>query len=129
MHKVAKVLVAAVAIAHLYFMILQMALWQQPAFGLRTFDMTPEEAASSAALALNQGLYNGFLSAGLLWSAFGIRDEAHRTRNLSFFLGFILIAGIVGAITATPAILVVQGLPALAALVLVRAASPKAARR
>jgi putative membrane protein len=127
MRNAGNVLVALIALAHVYFMILEMFLWQSPEFGLRIFDMTPEEAASSATLALNQGLYNGFLAAGLLWSAFLLRDERHRIHNLSFFLSVVLIAGIVGGLTATGSILLVQGLPALIALVVVRAAPLKPA--
>jgi putative membrane protein len=127
MRNAGNVLVALIALAHVYFMILEMFLWQSPEFGLRIFDMTPEQAATSQTLALNQGLYNGFLAAGLLWSAFVLRDERHRVRNLSFFLGFVVIAGIVGGLTASGTIFLVQGLPALIALGVVRAARLQAA--
>ena len=66
---VANILVALVALLHVGFLVLEMFLWTTP-FGLKTFNMTPEVAASSAVLAANQGLYNGFLAAGLVWGLF-----------------------------------------------------------
>ena len=111
----ATLLVALVALLHLYFLVLEMFLWQQP-IGLRTFGMTAEVAAQSATLAANQGLYNGFLAAGLIWSLLRKKDTLHLQ---VFFLGCIIVAGIFGAATAKMSILFVQALPAALALVLV----------
>lgn len=111
----ANVLVALVAIVHAYFLVLEMFLWTTP-LGLRTFGMTQEVANSSAVLAANQGLYNGFLAAGLAWGLFA------RERSLAikvFFLGCVIVAGIYGGVTAKASILVVQALPAALALMLV----------
>lgn len=115
MKKVATALVAIIAIEHLYILVLEMFLWTKP-LGLRTFGLTPEFAQASAALAANQGLYNGFLAAGLIWSLFRKQD----TIALQvFFLGCIIVAGIFGALTAKPSILWVQAAPALIALLAV----------
>ena len=111
----ATLLVALVALLHLYFLVLEMFLWQQP-IGLRTFGMTAEVAAQSATLAANQGLYNGFLAAGLIWSLLRKKDTLHLK---VFFLGCIIVAGIFGALTAKMSILFVQALPAALALALV----------
>jgi len=114
MKKAASVLVAFVAIEHLYILVLEMFLWTRPA-GLSAFGLTPEFAEQTAVLAANQGLYNGFLAAGLIWSL--IRKEDGNSIRV-FFLGCIIVAGIFGAITAKPSILYVQAAPALIALVL-----------
>ena len=110
----AAVLVSLVAALHVYFLVLEMFLWQTP-FGMRTFGTTPEFAAASAVLAANQGLYNGFLAAGLLWALlrYGVVGGRH---ILSFFLLCVLIAGSYGGATVHPRILLVQALPALIAL-------------
>jgi putative membrane protein len=100
------------ALLHAYFMLLEMYFWTKP-LGLKVFGMRPEVAEASKALALNQGLYNGFLVAGLVW-AFVSQDN----RVFLFFLGCMLVAGIVGALSVHPKIFFVQGLPALLALVL-----------
>src|SRR5439155_16484276 len=94
-----------------------MFLWTTP-FGRRTFRMTPEFAEASRTLAANQGLYNGFLAAGLFWGlgAFGI---AAGRPILTFFLGCVIVAGLYGAASVSKRILVVQALPALLALALV----------
>lgn len=113
MKKVAIALVAFVAIEHLYILVLEMFLWTKPA-GLRAFGLTPEFAEQTAVLAANQGLYNGFLAAGLIWGL--IRKEDGAPIRM-FFLSCIIIAGIFGAITAKPSILYVQAAPALVALV------------
>jgi putative membrane protein len=113
MKKVATALVTLVAIEHLYILVLEMFLWTKPA-GLRAFDLTPEFAEQTAVLAANQGLYNGFLAAGLIW-ALSRNDEGYSLRV--FFLGCVIIAGVFGAITAKPSILYVQAAPALVALV------------
>ena len=114
MKKVANVLVAIVAIEHLYIMVLEMFLWTKPA-GMRAFALTPEFAEQTAVLAANQGLYNGFLAAGLIW---GLLRKDDGTSVRVFFLSCIIIAGVFGAITAKPSILFVQAAPALLALIL-----------
>ncbi len=113
MRKVATVLVALVAIEHLYILVLEMFLWTKPP-GLRAFGLTPEFAEQTAVLAANQGLYNGFLAAGLIWGLFRKNDG---TAIQVFFLSCIVIAGIFGAMTAKPSILYVQAAPALLALI------------
>lgn len=117
MSAVAAGFVALVALLHVYFLVLEMFLWQT-AFGMETFGTTPEVAASSAVLAANQGLYNGFLAAGLLWAlaSYGVvRGRA----ILTFFLLCVVVAGIYGGATANPRILLVQAVPAVVALALV----------
>ena len=113
----ATVLVALVALLHLYFLVLEMFLWDKPA-GRRAFGTTAEFAAASKALAANQGLYNGFLAAGLLWSL--MLGEAGRP-VLVFFLGCVIVAGLFGAVTASRTILLVQALPGALALAAVLA--------
>ena len=114
MHYLPLVLVSLVAIEHVYIMVLEMFLWTKPK-GLKTFGMTQEEAENSKVLAANQGLYNGFLAAGLLWgllhsnSLFGHQIQI-------FFVCCVIVAAIYGGITAKRSILVVQGLPAMLAL-------------
>jgi len=112
---VANLVVALVAILHVYFLVLEMFLWDKPA-GLRAFGQTPEQAAASKVLAANQGLYNGFLAAGLLW---GLILGAAGTDVKIFFLCCVLVAGLYGAATASRKILFVQALPAAIGLVLV----------
>lgn len=111
----ANVVVGLVALLHLYFLVLEMFLWDKPV-GLRTFGHTKEAAAASRVLAANQGLYNGFLAAGLIW---GLARGAAGTDIKVFFLACVLIAGVYGALTASRKILYVQALPAAIALVLV----------
>jgi putative membrane protein len=113
LHHPAFIAVLIVAFLHVYFMILESFLWTKPA-GMRAFGLTPETAASSRILAMNQGLYNGFLAAGLLWGAHG----GGRAVTL-FFLGFVIIAGVFGGITASRKILLVQALPGLIAFIMV----------
>jgi putative membrane protein len=108
-----------VAIAHLAFLVLEMFLWDHP-IGRRVFSMTPEVSASSAVLAMNQGLYNGFLAAGVLWGVLGRRNDI-----LYFFLACVIAAGVFGAITAKPSIFIVQALPAILALCFVVLASAR----
>jgi len=110
----ANVVIAVVALLHVYFLVLEMFLWDKPA-GLRAFGHTAEAAAASKVLAANQGLYNGFLAAGLLW---GLSLGVGGTHIKIFFLLCVLIAGIYGALTASRKILFVQALPALLALIL-----------
>ena len=114
MSKAASVLIAFVAVEHLAFLVLEMFLWTTP-FGHQVFGLTPAFAEQSSALAANQGLYNGFLAAGLIWSL--IRKEDAYAIKI-FFLVCVVVAGIFGAITVKTSILIVQGTPALAALLL-----------
>lgn len=118
MKKIASGLVGLIALLHVYFLVLEMFLWTKP-MGLKTFGMTQEVANASAVLAGNQGLYNGFLAAGLVWGLFTKRDAQ---RICTFFLGCIVVAGVYGGLTAKLSILFIQALPALIALVLVRLA-------
>ena len=113
----AAVMIAIVAALHIYFLVLEMFLWRTP-FGLRTFRMTKEVADSSAVLAANQGLYNGFLAAGLLWSLLAYGVEGGRP-ILTFFLLCVIVAGIYGAATVSRRILFIQAVPAAIALILV----------
>lgn len=116
MRLVATVVIALVAGLHLYFLVLEMFLWRTP-FGRRTFGTTAEAAESSAVLAANQGLYNGFLAAGLIWGlvAYGVTGGRP---ILTFFLACIVVAGVFGAVTVSRRILIVQALPAAIAAAL-----------
>ena len=114
MQVAANVVVLLVALLHIYFLILEMFLWDKPA-GLRAFGQTRESAAATKVLAANQGLYNGFLAAGLLW---GLCQGAAGTEFKLFFLACVLIAGLYGAATASRKILYIQALPALIGLAL-----------
>lgn len=111
----ANIAVALVALLHVYFLVLEMLLWDRPA-GLRVFGHTIEAARATKVLAANQGLYNGFLAAGLVW---GLLLGPAGTAIKVFFLACVLIAGVFGALTASRKILVVQALPAAIALALV----------
>jgi putative membrane protein len=113
MNLIANVLVVLVAILHLGFLVLEMFLWDHP-YGRKTFKMTPEYSKASASLAANQGLYNGFLAAGLIWGLI--------TANVPvqlFFLLCVIIAGIYGGFTAKRSILYMQALPGVLALITV----------
>jgi putative membrane protein len=113
---VATVLVALVALLHSWFLTLEMFLWEQP-IGLKTFRNTPEKAALTAVLAKNQGLYNGFLVAGLVWGLGLAFQGAPEARSVeTFFLGCVVVAGAYGAATVSPRIFLVQGVPALLGL-------------
>jgi putative membrane protein len=114
---VANVLVGLVAALHLYFLVLEMFLWDTPT-GHRTFGLEPAFATESRTLAANQGLYNGFLAAGLVWGL-----VIDRTDVKVFFLACVIVAGAYGAATVSRRILFVQALPALVGLVLVLAAA------
>jgi putative membrane protein len=109
----AKVLIAATALLHLYFLVLEMFLWKRP-LGRKTFKTSAEHAEITATLAANQGLYNGFLSAGLLWSLLAAETMARPLAT--FFLGCVIVAGVFGAATVSRRILFVQAFPALIAL-------------
>ncbi|HQU90312.1 MAG TPA: DUF1304 domain-containing protein [Denitromonas sp.] len=106
--------IALVALIHAYILVLEMFLWDKPA-GLRAFGQTLEAARASKVLAANQGLYNGFLAAGLIW---GLSLGAEGGSVKVFFLLCVLIAGVYGAATASRKILFVQALPAAVGLVL-----------
>jgi putative membrane protein len=108
-------LVGLVALLHLYFLVLEMFFWNKP-LGRRVFGLTPEFAQASAALAANQGLYNGFLAAGLLW---GLMLGPAGSGIKIFFLGCVIVAGLFGALTANRRILWVQAVPGAIALLLV----------
>jgi putative membrane protein len=113
---IANCLVALVAALHVYFLVLEMFLWTKP-LGLKTFRNTPEKAADSAVLAANQGLYNGFLAAGLVWGLFQ-SVQAFAFQIKTFFLLCVIVAGIYGAVTVSGRILYVQAAPAALALIL-----------
>jgi putative membrane protein len=115
MNMAANIVVALVALLHVYFLVLEMFLWDKP-LGLRVFGQTKEAAAASKVLAANQGLYNGFLAAGLLW---GLSLGTSGSSIKIFFLCCVLIAGLYGAATASRKILFVQATPAAIGLALV----------
>jgi len=119
MSTVANVVIAIIALLHLWFLILEMFLWTKPS-GRRAFGTTAEFAEQSKALAANQGLYNGFLAAGLVWGL--CLDGSAGFHVKVFFLACVLIAGIFGGLTASRKILWIQALPAAIGLVLVHLA-------
>jgi putative membrane protein len=113
---IAKILIALVALEHIYFLVLEMFLWTKP----RTraaFGMSAEQAEQTKVLAGNQGLYNGFLAAGLAWSL--IAPAGSATQLALFFLGCVVVAGIYGGFTANKRIWALQALPAAVALLAV----------
>jgi putative membrane protein len=103
-------LVGLVALLHLWFLVLEMFFWDHRV-GRKVFGLDPDFSARSRTLAANQGLYNGFLAAGLVWGAVAAKDDV-----LMFFLGCVIVAGVYGAMTVKPRIFYVQALPALLAL-------------
>ena len=113
----ANIVIALVALLHAYFLVLEMFLWDKP-YGMRTFKLTPEFAAASKGLAANQGLYNGFLVAGLAWGLYlgeaGIHVKV-------FFLACVIVAGLFGGATVNRKILFVQAIPGIIALALLLA--------
>jgi len=113
MNILANVVIGIVAVLHVGFLVLEMFLWNKP-FGMKTFGMTQELADASATLAANQGLYNVFLAAGLIWGLW-----ADLLPVKVFFLLCALVAGVYGGLTAKRTILFIQGLPALIGLILV----------
>ena len=114
MRLAADIAVAVVALLHAYILVLEMFLWAKP-YGRRVFGLTTEFAAASKALAMNQGLYNGFLAAGLGWGLVA----AHGGLSIRvFFLSCVIVAGVFGAATAKKSILFVQALPGAIALAL-----------
>lgn len=117
------VLVALIALEHFGIMILEMFFWDHPV-GQRIFGMTPEVSRTTSVLAMNQGLYNGFLAVGLIWGLVAGRRDVK-----IFFLICIVAAGLLGGLTAKTSILLTQGLPAFIALILVLLSSRYDARR
>ena len=115
MNILANIFVAFVAFLHACFLVLEMFLWSKP-IGRRIFGLSPEVMASSAALAANQGLYNGFLAAGLVW---GLWQGAYGFGIKVFFLICVIAAGLFGGATAKRTILWIQALPGAIALALV----------
>jgi putative membrane protein len=116
MHLIANIAVIVVALLHVLFLVLEMFLWTKP-FGRRTFGLSKELAEATKGLAANQGLYNGFLAAGLIW---GVTSGGVRVTH--FFLACVIIAGIFGAFTAKRSILYIQAIPGMIALALLIAA-------
>jgi putative membrane protein len=113
MRVVAEIAVLVVALLHIVFLILEMFLWTRP-FGRKTFGLSRELAEATKGLAANQGLYNGFLAAGLIWGAI-----AGAFAIQVFFLVCVIVAGIFGAMTAKRSILFVQAIPGAIALIAV----------
>lgn len=110
MSMIAIALIVLVALLHVYFLVLEMFLWTKPQ-GMKVFRNTPEKAEITKVLAANQGLYNGFLAAGLLWSVFADKRDV-----ALFFLSCVVIAALYGAYSVSKRIFYVQGVPALAAI-------------
>ena len=115
MELVAQILIGVIAVLHVYFLVLEMFLWNKP-FGLKTFGNTQQKADDSKVLAANQGLYNGFLAAGLVWSL--IADDPAGFQFKVFFLGCVIVAGIYGGVTVSRRIAYIQAVPAVVALAL-----------
>ncbi len=116
---IANLLILLVALLHLYFLVLEMFLWDKPK-GMKVFGLTPQKAAETKVLAANQGLYNGFLAAGLLWGLFqGLVYQGDAGQDFKvFFLLCVVVAGVYGAMTVGKKILYVQAMPAALALAL-----------
>lgn len=112
MQLAANILIALVALLHAWFLVLEMFLWDKP-LGRKVFRLQPEFASASKSLAMNQGLYNGFLVAGLVWGL--CANDFHLK---VFFLACVIVAGIFGAVTVGRKVFFVQALPAIVALVL-----------
>lgn len=117
MDKLCSLLVALIAVLHLWFLVLEMFFWTKP-LGLKVFKQSKNAAMQSATLAANQGLYNGFLSAGLFWSLL-ISDPLFSVELQMFFLTCVVIAGTFGALTVSKRIFWVQASPAVAAIGLI----------
>lgn len=113
MNLLANGLVILVAVLHLYFLYLEMFQWTKP-LGLKTFKNDAEYARKSAVLAANQGLYNGFLAAGLIWSVFANENMAPSLKV--FFLGCVIVAGLYGGYSVNKKIFFIQAIPAIIAL-------------
>jgi putative membrane protein len=128
MSTAASILVGLIAVEHVYILVMEMFLWNTPT-GHRAFELTPAKAELTAPMAINQGLYNGFLAAGLAWSLAvgagwlgGGPVEAYHLQI--FFTGCVAVAGVVGGATAMRKIFFLQALPGIAALAAVLAAGP-----
>ncbi|MBA5696362.1 DUF1304 domain-containing protein, partial [Acinetobacter radioresistens] len=113
---IGQILIVLIALLHLYILVLEIFLWDKPS-GLKAFGNTLEKARLTKVMAQNQGLYNGFLAAGLLWSLYA--PESYALALANFFLGCVLVAGIYGGLTASKKIIYIQALPALVALIAV----------
>lgn len=114
MSTLANIVIGLIGLLHVYILVLEMFLWEKPA-GLRAFGQTPASAAATKVLAANQGLYNGFLAAGLFWGlSLGAAGQGVKT----FFLLCVLVAGLYGAATAARKILFIQSVPAAIGLAL-----------
>ncbi|MBY0518102.1 MAG: DUF1304 domain-containing protein [Bacteriovoracaceae bacterium] len=111
-----KIVVGFVVLQHIGFLVLEMFLWTHP-YGLKIFRQTLEQAEQSKVLAANQGLYNGFLAAGLFWSLIHSQPEASRQISM-FFLGCVFVAGVFGGFSVSPRIFLIQAGPALVGLAL-----------
>ena len=116
LERIRDALAAVVAVEHVWFFVLESFLWTKP-IGRRTFGQSAERAEATRTLAMNQGVYNGFLAAGLAWGLLAA-PGTHREAILTFFLSCVVVAGVVGGVTASWRILLVQALPAAIALVL-----------
>lgn len=117
MSLIATLLVALVALEHIYILVLEMFLWTGPR-GRKAFGLSPERAQATKVMAANQGLYNGFLAAGLIWALLQ-PDPAFSFQLKLFFIGCVLVAGLYGGATASRKIFVIQALPAAIALIFV----------
>lgn len=116
MHIISKILIGLVVAIHSYILVLEMFLWETR--GPNVFTSFPADLfASTKVMAANQGLYNGFLAAGLIWALFFIKDTAWKKNVALFFLACVTIAGVYGAVTVSKSILYVQAVPAILAIV------------
>lgn len=111
-----QILVGLIALLHVYILVLEIFLWDKP-YGLKAFGNTPEKAQLTKVMAQNQGLYNGFLAAGLFWSL--VAPASYAVALANFFLACVLVAGIYGGPTASKKIIFIQAVPALLALLAV----------
>lgn len=110
----ANIVIGLVVVLHVYFLVLEMFLWDKP-LGRKVFKLTPEFATASKVLAANQGLYNGFLVAGLVWGLWlGVAGRDIKV----FFLGCVIVAGVYGACSVSRRVLLIQAVPAAVALLL-----------
>lgn len=124
MHIVSKVLIGLVAIIHSYILVFEMFLWESR--GPKVFTSFPADLfAPTKVLAANQGLYNGFLAAGLFWALFFIKDVSWKRNVVCFFLACVAVAGLYGAMTASMNIIFVQTVPAVLALLSVTLLKPR----
>lgn len=110
----AQVLIGLIGVLHSYFLVLEMFFWDKP-LGLKAFANTPEKAALTKVLAQNQGLYNGFLAAGLFWAL--TLSGNFLFQVATFFLSCVVVAGVFGAITVSRKIFYIQAVPAVLALI------------